>query len=170
MASEADKHDRAQASVSSASLIDVRHISAAQACSVRAEVLRPHWTPERCSWPLDDHPLTLHIGGFMDGELATVASFIHDPHAELPDELRIAPELLYKLRGMATRDRYRGSGIGGAVLGQGMQELRQRGAAAVWCNARITAQQFYERHGFVTWGAEFDNPPAGPHIVMWRRL
>jgi GNAT superfamily N-acetyltransferase len=150
--------------------IVVRHIEPEQACIVRAKVLRPHWNPVQCSWPLDDHPRTLHFGGFIHGELAGVASFIADPHPLLPEELSVNPTELIKLRGMATRQQFQGTGIGSAVLSQGMRELAERGDKAVWRNARLTALRFYERHGYVTWGEEFDNPPVGPHIVMWRRL
>ncbi len=150
--------------------IEVRHIEAAQACIVRAEVLRPHWTPERCSWPFDDDPRTLHLGGFVDDELATVASFVPEAHPELRAELGIVPSIMMKLRGMATREQYRGRGVGYTVLEEGMQELRHRGYWVVWCNARVTAQRFYERQRFQTWGDVFDNPPVGPHVVMWCRL
>lgn len=149
--------------------IEVRPICAADACKVRAEVLRPHWTPERCSWPFDDDPLTVHLGGFIGGELAGVATFIPDPKPELLAELELGRTALFKLRGMATRDHHQGSGAGSAVLSEGMRLLRKRGVEAVWCNARVTAQRFYERHGYVTWGEEFVNE-VGPHIVMWRRL
>jgi ribosomal protein S18 acetylase RimI-like enzyme len=150
--------------------IEVRPIRATDACSVRAEVLRPHWTPERCNWPFDHDPLTLHLGGLASGELAGVASFIPDPKPELLEDLGLDPHLLYKLRGMATREQYRSRGVGSAVLDEGMRLLRERGVAAVWCNARVSAQRFYERHGYVSWGEVFDNPPVGPHIVMWVRL
>src|SRR5688572_27599786 len=102
------------------SSIEVRPIAPALACTVRAEVLRPHWTPERCSWPLDDDPRTLHLGGFVDGELATVASFVPDPKPELITELDIPGEQWMKLRGMATREGIRGHGVGSAVLTHGM--------------------------------------------------
>jgi len=150
--------------------IAVRPIDAAQACIVRAEVLRPHWTPVQCSWPMDDDPRTLHFGGFVDGELAGVASFIAEPHAQLPTNLQVEPHMWMKLRGMATCTQYQGSGVGSAVLTRGMDELRTRGVSHLWCNARMTALQFYARHGWVTWGEEFDNPPVGPHIVMWKKL
>jgi GNAT superfamily N-acetyltransferase len=150
--------------------IEVRPIEATQACIVRAEVLRPHWTPVQCSWPMDEDPRTLHLGGFVNGELAGVASFIAEAHPQLPAELEIEPENMMKLRGMATRARYRRSGVGSAVLTRGMDELSVRALAYLWCNARMTAVPFYERHGWIKWGEEFDNPPVGPHIVMWKKL
>jgi GNAT superfamily N-acetyltransferase len=150
--------------------IAVRQITAEEACIVRAEVLRPHWTPVQCSWPMDNDPRTLHIGGFLDGDLAGVASFIAEPHGDLPSELHTDPASWMKLRGMATRASCQGSGVGSAVLIHGMHELHQRGLTHLWCNARMTAVPFYRKHGWVTWGEEFDNPPVGPHIVMWKRL
>lgn len=152
------------------SRIVVRPIEAEQACIVRAEVLRPHWTPMQCSWPMDNDPRTLHLGGYIDDELAGVASFIAEPHGDLPHELEIEPESLMKLRGMATRAKYQGSGVGSAVLVHGMEELQRRGLSHLWCNARKTAVPFYRKHGWVTWGDEFDNPPVGQHIVMWKSL
>jgi GNAT superfamily N-acetyltransferase len=148
----------------------IRPIEAAQACTIRALVLRPHWTPERCSWPLDDDPLTIHLGGFVREQLACVGSFVPDPHPQLQGELGAAPDTMAKLRGMATVEEHRGHGIGSLLLLAGMEALRGRGVQVLWCNARITAVRFYERHGLVTWGEEFENSPVGPHIVMWRRL
>jgi GNAT superfamily N-acetyltransferase len=152
--------------------IDVRPIAAAQACLVRAEVLRPHWNPVQCSFPMDDDPRTLHLGGFVEGELAGVASFIAEAHPQLTQEIGLAPypQYFFKLRGMATREAYQGQGIGSAVLSEGLFELRLRGVRALWCNARISAHRFYLMHGFQDWGEEFDNPPVGPHIVMWTQL
>ena len=150
--------------------IVVRPIDAAQACIVRAEVLRPHWTPLQCSWPMDDDPRTLHLGGFIDGKLSGVATFIAEPHEQIGEELRLARDSMMKLRGMATRTGFQGTGVGSAVLSHGMNELRERGLSHLWCNARMTALHFYEKHGWVTWGEEFDNPPVGPHIVMWKDL
>jgi len=150
--------------------VEVRPITVDEARVVRAEVLRPGSTAEQCAWPLDNDPRTLHLGGYVDGELATVASFIPEPHPQVALELHVPPTSLMKLRGMATREAFRGTGVGSAVLLQGMDELARRSVEAVWCNARVTAQRFYERHGYSTWGRVFENPPAGPHIVMWRRL
>ena len=43
-----------------------------------------------------------------------------------------------------------------------------RGGGLLWANARIPAQRFYEREGWVTRGEPWDDPVIGPHVVMLR--
>jgi len=47
-------------------------------------------------------------------------------------------------------------GIGSRVLGRLIEIARRRGLAAVFLNAQLTALDFYDVHGFVAEGAEFD--------------
>lgn len=66
---------------------------------------------------------------------------------------------------MAVKSLKRKSGVGSAILAALMQEAKKRGHSVVRLNAQISAQVFYERHGFVCEGGEFMD--AGiPHIQM----
>jgi hypothetical protein len=40
----------------------------------------------------------------------------------------------------------------------------------MWCQARVSAQGFYEKVGFATLGERFWLPLSGPHYVMVREL
>jgi predicted GNAT family N-acyltransferase len=71
---------------------------------------------------------------------------------------------------MATEPELRGQGIGGAVLARVIEHVARLGGGLLWCTARIPAQRFYERAGFVTRGDAWVDPEIGPHIVMHRQV
>jgi len=69
---------------------------------------------------------------------------------------------------MAVLPAYRGQGIGSAVLLALLKVARQQQYAGVFLHAQVSAIAFYERHGFVVYGAEFMD--AGiPHKSMRRQ-
>ena len=66
---------------------------------------------------------------------------------------------------MAVARPLRSSGLGGQLLQSLVDASRQRGDRAVTLHAQVSAQAFYEKHGFVPQGPVFDE--AGiPHIEM----
>ncbi len=73
-------------------------------------------------------------------------------------------------RGMATTMAVRGSGVGLRLLDACVDHVSQSGGMLLWCNARITAQGFYERAGFHAEGDPFELPEIGTHILMLRAL
>jgi GNAT superfamily N-acetyltransferase len=75
----------------------------------------------------------------------------------------------WRLRGMATREDLRGTGIGAAVLEACVGHVGAQGGGFLWCNARVAARRFYGRAGFSEWGDEFESQGTA-HIVMWRTV
>ena len=71
----------------------------------------------------------------------------------------------WRLRGMATAPSHRCLGVGGLVLGGLVEHCRAEGGAVLWCHARVRAQRFYERGGFMAYGEAFDTE-HGPHVKM----
>ena len=70
---------------------------------------------------------------------------------------------------MAVLREWRGRGVGGAILERLVALARERGHAVARLNAQTHAMPFYESHGFVAVGDEFDE--AGiPHRAMERSL
>ncbi|WP_256080378.1 GNAT family N-acetyltransferase [Massilia sp. YIM B04103] len=66
---------------------------------------------------------------------------------------------------MAVRKSARGGGVGGALLQGLMAQAQARGDQSVVLNAQTRAAPFYQNHGFIQRGGEFDE--AGiPHIEM----
>lgn len=68
-----------------------------------------------------------------------------------------------QLRGMATDSAWSGRGVGKAVL-EAAHKLA--GSRSLWCDARMSAHNFYARLGWVAEGEIFDIPQVGPHTVM----
>ena len=80
-------------------------------------------------------------------------------------------EPAWQMRGMAVDETMRGTGVGAALLA----EVDQLVAASefsqlIWCNGRLVAKGFYERHGWKVESDLFDIPTAGPHHKMTKRL
>lgn len=149
----------------------VRRVPAAVVRPLRTAVLRPTWTDRLATYPEDDDPGTVHVAAY-DGEAVGGVGTVY---AEAPPDARrgeipaaaYAPGAAWRLRGMATSEAARGSGLGRAVLQECFAAVRDRGGRFLWCNARLGAVPFYERLGMRAVGPEFDIPGIGPHYVMW---
>jgi GNAT superfamily N-acetyltransferase len=144
--------------------VEVREITAEDSRPLRATVLRPGRPAEEVHFEDDDAPDTVHVGGFLDGRLVAVGRLSREAPPGATD--RDA----WRLRGMATLPEARDRGVGSAVLQRLIEHARARGAAEVWCNARVRAVPFYERAGLRAEGEVFDVPGIGPHRLMRRRL
>ncbi|MCC7225903.1 MAG: GNAT family N-acetyltransferase [Burkholderiaceae bacterium] len=68
---------------------------------------------------------------------------------------------------MAVLREFRGLGIGSAILDMLVNEARGLGYHSVALHAQTHARGFYERHGFVAEGDEFEEANI-PHILMRR--
>ena len=68
---------------------------------------------------------------------------------------------------MAVMRDFRGRGIGSTILDLLVREARGLGYHAVALHAQTHARGFYERHGFVAEGEEFEEANI-PHILMRR--
>jgi predicted GNAT family N-acyltransferase len=63
----------------------------------------------------------------------------------------------------------RGRGVGTALMEKAHALVRARGGDAVWCNAQVSAVEFYQRLGYAIASEPFEE--AGiEHVRMQRRL
>jgi len=139
-------------------------ISAAQTRDLRSRILRPRQLPETLIYDGDDEQDTFHIGAFCNGQLSGIGSVMRRNPAGDP-----SPDN-WLLRGMATTPETRGSGLGKAILNEAIRYCRERDGALLWCNARTSAADFYQKSGFVIEGEEFELPDIGPHFLMIKTL
>lgn len=80
-------------------------------------------------------------------------------------------EAAYQLRGMAVEPGRQGRGVGERLMAAALAAVRDRGATLLWCNARVSAEAFYARAGFVPDGDRFTPPELGiVHVRMRRAL
>ncbi len=76
---------------------------------------------------------------------------------------------LWRLRGMAVDPDHQGIGVGTALLARVRDFVDRSGGGLIWCNARVSAQDFYVAAGFVSIGEPWDEPGIGPHVRMHDR-
>lgn len=140
----------------------VKLISASETYPLRQQ-MRPLRPEHEQGNPEDLHPLSFHVGCFLQGDLIGIASF----NSEAQENF-IAHNP-YRLRGMATHSDHQNKGVGRQTLEFGFAQLALRQCDFIWCNARQTAFPFYEKMGMTLHGPLFDIPTIGPHKIMYKR-
>lgn len=146
-------------------MIEIRRVSAEDVRPLRRRVLRAGLPKQNVEFAGDDAADTFHAGAFVGGRLVAVATVLRRPPPGDP-----AVTTAWQVRGMATEPAARGRGLGGELLERCLEHVARSGGELVWCNARIRAVSFYERHGFVSEGDVFDIVDLGPHMRMRRRV
>jgi GNAT superfamily N-acetyltransferase len=142
----------------------VERVAPAVTHPLRRRVLRPGQPAAAARLAADSHPdAAAFAARDDDGVVVGTAIVVPETCPWLPDRDRS-----WRLRGMATDERWRGTGIGTRVLAAVLDHVRRTGGTLVWCHARVPARRFYEQAGFVAVGDEWVEPDIGPHIRMWR--
>lgn len=144
-------------------MIEIRAIEAEETFSIRREVLRKNVSLSH-EMPGDKASETLHLGIFYDGELVGIVSLMRASISCFSESSQ------YQIRGMATYAPYQGKGLGKKLLKEAEMRLQAMGVELVWCNARVTALDFYLKMGYVIQGPVFQLPEIGPHYKMYKRL
>jgi GNAT superfamily N-acetyltransferase len=137
----------------------VKFILAEEVLPLRSLVLRNNKPLNECIFDSDNVDEAFHLGFFIDDKLISVASFL--PSNYFDDAGRG-----FQLRGMATDPSFAGKGYGTALIGFGIDCLKEMNIDYIWCNARSTAASFYKKIGFTTESPEFDIPGIGFHYEM----
>lgn len=145
--------------------MQVKRISARDTYPLRHKILRPHGPLSACEFPGDEDELTFHLGAFVEGKLASVASFYFENHDLFKDHPHH-----YRLRGMATLKEFRKKGLSSALLRTAFPLIKNNQCSLLWCNARSAAQGYYQSMGFETHGEEFEIEGIGPHYLMSKSL
>lgn len=147
---------------------DTLRLDAADAAiilALRTRVLRPHFKAGQLAhFEGDELPDTHHFAAWHGEQVVGVLSIFLEP---MPGRLGDA----WQLRGMAVAPELQGCGVGGRLLEHALtrQALTRPDISLVWCNARLSALDFYKRHGFEIASPRFEIEGVGPHHRM-RRL
>ena len=142
--------------------VTVDEVPAEVTYALRAAVLRPDGGA--ITWAGDEDPATFHLAAHGSDRIVGVVRFSPAP---CPWQEASAP---WQLRGMATDADLRGTGVGRAMITDGLVRVAARGGDLVWCHARVTAAGFYERMGFAAVTSEYDRPGVGLHVGMTRSI
>ncbi len=137
----------------------VRFISSRDTLQLRSKILRNDLPIEDCVFPTDEIEGAFHLGCFVDGTLVAVASLF-------PNHYKDRKAQGYQLRGMATTKEFAGNGYGTKLIDFAISQLRSTKATYLWCNARSSAIEFYQKMGFELSSTEFEIKGVGPHYEM----
>jgi ribosomal protein S18 acetylase RimI-like enzyme len=109
---------------------------------------------------------TLHLGAFADGLLAAVATVCRE---SMFGTSRMGE---WRLRGMATLEGFRRSGLARRLAHRCAAHAADRGGSQLWCSARMAAVPFYRSLGFEEYGEKFHLPEysSEDYILMRRPL
>jgi phosphoribosylformimino-5-aminoimidazole carboxamide ribotide isomerase len=120
--------------------MNIRKISAEDTLPLRRDVLYPH--ESLAAVKVDHDEDGLHFGVFDQGQLVTVVSlFLGRDSAQF--------------RKLATAPSAQGKGFGKAILAHLVDICKKEKIKLLWCNARDTAETFYDRLGYTTKGDYF---------------
>lgn len=133
---------------------------------LRYRILRAGLPKDSANFPGDEFASTWHLAIFNSSANAaspiTCASFMLNTYKDEP---------AWQLRGMASDQGQQGKGFGGELLRCGETLIvADSNVRLFWCNARVPAIPFYEKHGWKVDSEEFDIPTAGPHRKMVKRI
>lgn len=142
----------------------VRQISASDTYKIRQQMLRPGRDIAECIFQGDDDDQTIHLGAFIDKNLVSVASFYFNNNPRFNENVQ------YQLRGMATLPEHQNKGFSKELLKFGFPMIKRNFCELVWCNARTSAEGFYQQTGFEAIGDIFEIPDVGPHRLMIKKF
>lgn len=114
---------------------------------------------EQAVFARDDDPDTVHLLAVSSHAEASLSAV---PVIGTATMITHGPNNV-QLRGMATDSAWAGNGVGRALLEVAHQLA---GSRSLWCDARMSAHDFYARYGWVAEGELFDIAQVGPHTVM----
>lgn len=144
---------------------DVDFISTILTYPLRLEVLWQHKNSlEECKLDIDDLPTTFHVGAFKNDEIVAIGTFLQQQNEKFEATNQ------YRLRAMASSPKIRGENFGKLLIGFAIEELKNRKADLLWCDARKVALGFYEEMGFNILGDFYDIPIIGPHKLMYKEI
>ncbi|MEO8664310.1 MAG: GNAT family N-acetyltransferase [Ignavibacteria bacterium] len=144
--------------------MEIKNITPEETTNLRQLTLRQHQKAEELIYDGDHDKDTVHFGAFVDSNLEGIASIYKEGMKEDPK-----PDS-WRLRGMATSERIRGKGYGTILMNRSIEHIKKNNGKLFWCNARITAEPFYEKFGMKRTGEVFYPEDLGPHIVMWMEI
>lgn len=141
----------------------VEMIPADKTIDLRMRVLRPLHPREAYEYAEDSLPTTFHVGVLLNNQVVSNGTFMQQAQPQLPDA-----QQPYRLRGMATDPALQGHGLGRRIIEAAEIELIQRGCDLLWFNARVSAEGFYKKLGYIAIEYVFNIDTVGPHKIMYK--
>ncbi|MCE7039890.1 GNAT family N-acetyltransferase [Dyadobacter sp. CY312] len=120
--------------------IEIKQVAVDDILGIRHQVLWPDKSPDFVKVPEDDQ--ATHFGLYLEGRLASVISLF-------PNSKSI------RFRKFATLSEFQNKGLGSKLLTHVIDHARNQQYEKIWCDARSSAMNFYEKFGFEKFSEPF---------------
>ena len=142
----------------------VRTIPVDDLVPLRVALVHRHEHDASASYPSDDHPGTLHLGGYLDDALVGIAT----THPEaMPGGRRIGS---WRVRDLAVDHGHRGRGLGGLLLDRSLEHVAASDGRVVWCRAPAGTFAFFKRRGFRRHGGPSIGRRGEPEYLLFAEV
>jgi predicted GNAT family N-acyltransferase len=142
-------------------MVRVFQVDVGRLIDLRHRILRADLPVETAHFDGDELPTTRHFAAIDPlGQLVGCCTLMRNPRNN---------QNAWQLRGMAVETSHQKTGVGAALLEAVDLYVHYNWTTFMWCNARVPAKSFYEKHGWTVVSDVFDIPTAGPHVVMEKR-
>ena len=144
--------------------VEIKKVVAEEVRLLRHSELRKGQDFSTTSYIEDYEAGTFHMACIVDEKIVTCATFYPEK------SIKIKSNNAYRLRGMATDSNFQRKGYASGLMVESFKELKKEDCDMVWCNARLSAVNFYESLGFKIIGELFDVKDIGPHYYMYKEI
>lgn len=142
----------------------IKKVNASNIRRTRHRNLRQGKPYSTTSYKRDEEKNTFHLACILNKEIISCATFYPENNNFFPNQKA------YRLRGMATDNKYRNRGIGKKIMLQAFEEIKKKEGTLLWCNSRLVAVEFYKKLGLKIIGNQFDISEIGPHYLMYKKI
>ena len=144
--------------------LKINKVNAEEIRSLRHSELRKGQDFSTTSYLKDHQSDTFHMTCILIEEIVSCATFY-------PEKIiQIKFDNPYRLRGMATYNKFQRKGYAKNLMIEAFKELKKRDCDMLWCNARIVAVDFYKSVGFKVIGDLFNIKGIGLHYYMYKEI
>jgi predicted GNAT family N-acyltransferase len=144
--------------------VNISKVDAEEVRPLRHSELRKGEDFSTTSYLKDYEQSTFHIACIVDEIIVTCASFYSEKST------KIKSNNAYRLRGMATDFNFQRKGYATKLMKESFIQLKEIESDLLWCNARLTAVDFYKSLGFKITGNLFDIEKIGSHYYMYKEI
>lgn len=145
--------------------MDIEMISWQQALPIRQQVLWPDKPAHFCQVEGDEQGL--HFGAFVNVTATTPEPYQYSQLVAVASVYIDGEQA--RLRKFATLEDFQGQGIGTAMIRHILDELTRHQVRLFWCDARASAEGFYQQFSMVRCGELFTKSGIG-YYKMQRSL
>ena len=144
--------------------LEIKIISSQETHDIRQKVLWPHIQDGNYSLDIDHNTNTFHLGTIFNKKIISIGTFVQEKNP------KFSATSQYRLRAMATDEKYRFLGAGKSLFLEAVKILKRKKIDLLWCDARIHAIPFYTSLKMKSINEIYEIINIGQHKTMYLYL